>query len=253
MKLDLEKLQGVDFVEAEELMCKAHLGVWAERKRGFSNAQLHWEWCDLAMRLRRLAVVAPREHAKSEVFTVNQVTWRCTYTPGLQAFGFAETGDMAKKLKARVDRCVQETAPWMLKGPNVQQNTEYSRYANFSEFRVAGSGAGVRGAHPDLIVGDDVLSEGTCLTHHQRQKLHRWWHGTVGGMAHPGTWRFLGEDEAKAPRVWMPPTRIHLVGTPFHQSDLLMAMRDNQIYRFRRYQAEFDENDLVEGLAVEST
>jgi hypothetical protein len=49
----------------------------------------------------------------------------------------------------------------------------------------------------------------------------------------------------------MPATRIMLVGTPFHQQDLLMGMRDNPIYSFRRYKAEFAESDLVDGLAVE--
>jgi hypothetical protein len=33
---------------------------------------------------------------------------------------------------------------------------------------------------------------------------------------------------------------VHLVGTPFHSSDLLMGMRANPIYEYRRYSAEFD-------------
>ena len=66
-------------------------------------------------------------------------------------------------------------------------------------------------------------------------------------MAHPGTWRALGPNN----RVWLPPTKVFLVGTPFHRAELLMAMRDNALYGFRRYAAEDEEHDLVDGLAVE--
>jgi hypothetical protein len=52
----------------------------------------------------------------------------------------------------------------------------------------------------------------------------------------------------------MPPTRIMLVGTPFHERDLLMSMRGNPLYRFRRYAAEFDLALCVDGsLAVEAS
>jgi hypothetical protein len=47
--------------------------------------------------------------------------------------------------------------------------------------------------------------------------------------------------------VVMPATKVHLVGTPFHQQDLLMSMRSNPVYEFRRYAAEFDPADLVPG------
>lgn len=247
--VDLSKLSETEIIE---LACQEHLGVWAERKRGFVNAALHWEWSELAMTSPRLCVVAPREHAKSEVFTVNQVTWACQYTPGLQAYCFAQTGDQATKLKERIDMAMWETAPWMMEG-HKELNSTYTKFANWSSVSVAGAGKSVRGAHPDLIVGDDVLEEGNCLTHLQRQRIERWWKGTIGGMSHPGTTRTLG-DTPGSPHVEMKPTRVHLVGTPFHAADLLMSMKENPLYRFRRYSAEYDPFDLpIPGsLAVES-
>lgn len=236
--------------EATELACKAHLGVWGEVKRGFDNAAHHWEWSELAMEKNRLAVVAPREHAKSEVLTVNQVCWRSRYFPGTWSYVFAQTGEQATRLKARIDLAMWETHPWMMEGEH-GTNTTSTVFANWSRVDVAGAGKSVRGAHPDLIVGDDVLEEGNCMTAHQRRRIERWWFGTIGGMAHPGTYRSLGLT-ANAPQVWLPPTKVHLVGTPFHSQDLLMGMRENPLYEFRRYAAEFDEGDLVEGtMAVE--
>lgn len=232
--------------DLHELACKAHPGVWAEAKRGFTNAPLHWEWYDWMLLAQRLAVVAPREHAKSECFTVNQLAWRCVYTPGIWCYVFAQTGDQAVKIKERIDTAVLEVAPWMIDNARKMSSVQ-STYANFSQVTCAGAGKGVRGAHPDIIVGDDVLSDDGTGTSYQRKKTETWWFGTIGGMAHPGTTRALGPGH----RVEMAPTKVFLVGTPFHASDLLLGMRENPLYRFRRYAAEFRPTDLVDGLAVE--
>ncbi len=44
-----------------------------------------------------------------------------------------------------------------------------------------------------------------------------------------------------------PGTRIFLVGTPQHQNDLLMSMRENPTYHWRRYAAEFDLDERPKG------
>jgi hypothetical protein len=228
--------------ELTELMCKAHPGVWAERKRGFTNAPFHWEWYDLRMKSRRLACVAPREHAKTEVFTVNGTAHDSIYTPGIWTYVFANTQDQAMALKERIDLAIMETDPWMIDGARVNTKSE-SIYANFARVTVAGAGKGVRGAHPDVIVGDDVLEEGLCRTNHRRKQVESWWFGTVGGMSHPGTTRAIWNGK----KVTMPPTRVYLVGTPFHQLDLLMGMKANPLYKFVRYAAEYDPGDVLEG------
>ncbi len=233
------------FEHAVEYMCKGSLGVWTDRKRGLEMSPLHWEWCNLRMNGKRLAVVAPREHSKSETFTVNGTAWESIYKPGTWTYVFCMSGDQAKEMRQRIKVAVEETAPWMVK-PMIRENSQELVFRNGSRVSVAGAGKSVRGAHPDVIIGDDVLEEGNCMTALQRKRIERWWFGTIGGMTHPGTWRTLGQS-----KVWMPPSRVFLVGTPFHRQDLLMGMRDNPMYEFRRYAAEFTSDDLVDGLAVE--
>lgn len=228
------------------LACRANPALWATHYRGFVNAPFHEEWYRL-MRFDRLAVIAPREHAKTEIFTVNGTAHRSIYTAGLWTFVFAQTGDQAEKIKARIDEAIRQVKPSMLDGATTL-TTKETVYANGAMVTVAGAGKSVRGAHPDVIIGDDVLEEGLCNTSYQRKKTANWWNGTVANMAHPPTKRTVRGimREFKA-------TKVHLVGTPFHRQDLLMSMKDNPIYTYRRYAAEFNPYDLVDGYAVEAS
>jgi hypothetical protein len=67
----LETALALPEAELDELICKAHLGAWTERRAGLDMSPLHWEWCEQTPTPSTLAVVAPREHAKSETFTIN--------------------------------------------------------------------------------------------------------------------------------------------------------------------------------------
>lgn len=231
--------------EGIELLCRTNPGVWAEERLGFKNADFHWEWYRYLVRESRLAVVAPRDFAKSQVFTVNATAHRCIYNPGLWTYVFAATLDQAEKIKERIDQTVLQASPDLWHYAQRMSNKE-TMYSNGSRVTVAGAGKAVRGAHPDIIIGDDVLEEGNCLTAYQRKKTADWWFGTVSNMAHPGTTR-----THKGLRIQLEPTRVFLIGTPFHGQDLLMSMRDNAMYHFRRYAAEFQPGSLTDGYAVE--
>jgi hypothetical protein len=215
--------------EAREAACRADLGAWVTLKLGLKNPPFLWEWYDLAQTRRRLVVVAPREHGKSSAFAITQTCWRCRYTPGFWAFVFTSTADLAKRLKERVDTTMWEAHPWMMEGAHALDSSR-TVFANWSRVDVRGAGVGVRGLHPDLIVGDDVLDEENTRTAAQRRQVERWWSGTVGPMAHPGVERTIGSGPRQE-TVRMPPTRVHLVGTPFHGADLLMGLRANPVLR----------------------
>lgn len=224
-----------------ELACKADPAIWAREKRGFVNASVHDEWYRLMVKEQRCTCIAPREHAKTEIWTVNQTAWRSIYQPGIWTYVFANTADQSKALKVRIDEAIHEAEPRLVDGA-LEKNDTTTVYANGSRITVAGAGKAVRGAHPDIIIGDDVLEEQSCLTAYQRQKTARWWFGTVSNMAHGGTTRVH-----RGVRRRFPPTKIFLVGTPFHQADLLMSMKTNPVYRYYRYAAEFRPEDLVPG------
>lgn len=234
--------------EARAILIKEHPGHYAEAKFGYVNQPFHWEWYNHEIRIPRVTVVAPREYAKSEVFSVNSTAWYCDRWPGFYNYIFEDTLDQAKAVLERIVSAVGQANPLLTAMMYRSEATDVI-FANHSRVTVAGRGKKVRGAHPDRIVGDDVLDEDSTATSYQRAKIARWWNGTVAGMAHTGTYRRLGWGRSRGNVVMLyyPPTRIRLVGTPFHSEDLLMGMKKNPIYRFFRYAAEFHPGDLVPG------
>ena len=248
-------LTGLTVPEGVEWACSQHPGVFSERKLGYVNQLHHWEWYEL-VHAPRLAIVAPREHAKSEVFSVVTTAHHAIYRPGCWQIVFSNTQDQGKIILERILSAVSVAAPLLLDGPPRMTTTD-AVLGNWSRITVAGVGKSFRGVHPDRIVGDDIMKEENTHTNHARQKLEAWWFGTVGPMAHPGVERAMRwgrlAPQGRVPVVKHPPTTITLVGTPFHQLDLLMQMRNNPIYAFRRYVSQFKPEELVPGtLAVEA-
>lgn len=246
--LTLPKLDQLSRREVLEVLRRDHPGHYSEWKFGFHNEPFHWEWYGLELRLARVCIVAPREYAKSEVFSVCSTAWYADRYPGFWSYIFEDTLDQAKAVLELVVAAVGQANPYLISSMPREESTDVI-FANYSRVTVAGRGKKVRGAHPDRIVGDDVLDEDSTSTSYQRNKVLRWWGGTVAGMAHTGTNRRLGWGRARGPVVmrYYPPTRFRLVGTPFHGEDLLMGMRRNPIYRFYRYSAEFDPGKIIPG------
>jgi hypothetical protein len=224
-----------------------HAGLWSTHVLGFENAPFHEEWYDAMFEHSRLCIVAPREHAKTQVFSVNATAHHAIYQPGSWQFVFSSTLDQARAVLERVVATVRQAAPVITHHMPRQQSSEVI-FGNWSRITVAGAGKAVRGAHPDRIVGDDVLTSETAGTTYQRRKIEEWWFGTVAPMAHGGATRPLGWGRGSSGQLRSyESTKIVLTGTPFHQSDLLMSMRENPIYHFRRYSASFSPQELVEG------
>lgn len=228
-------LRGRSVDELKEMLCAVDLGHWSEIKRGYQNADIHWEWSGLAQEARRAAILAPREHGKSEVFSVNNAAWHSIYRPGFWTYIFCNSGDQGEKILSRTVSAIAQVQPELVEKAKVMHAKEIV-LGNDARITVRGSGSAVRGAHPDLIIGDDVQDESNTSTQMQREKLRQWWFGTVGGMAHPGTQRVVTQGR-KAVMKDFPATRIVIVGTPFHALDLLMSCKENEMYEFRLYSA----------------
>ena len=224
-----ERLRKLSKAALHEMALKYDLDYWSHHTRKFENPNHIREWYGLIDQvlfrgLRRLCVIAPRDHAKSEVFVVSTVTHLAKYGMELGwkwVYIFSDTQPQANEI---IDRCATsigqaypELMVRMLKNDVMEK-----KLRNGFRFMGRGAGASVRGAHPDLIIGDDVLNDGNSENNQGREKIKKWWNQTVTNMAKPTS-------------------AIILEGTVQHELDLLTSMKDNPSYMFRIYSAEVED------------
>lgn len=208
-----------------EWACAYDVGAWSSYKRGYDNPVHICEWYDMVNmvlwgQIMRLCLIAPREHAKSEVFAVNTATWCSNYgsSVGINwVYIFCDTQPQANEILDRIADAARICYPDLVYKP-IRWERRDKIFSNGFRVTVRGAEASVRGAHPDLIIGDDVLSDGNSSGNSGREKIKNWWRRTVTNMAKPTT-------------------RIILEGTVQHELDLLMSLEDNPSYVWKVYRA----------------
>lgn len=224
-----QRLKKVSKVSFHEAWLKFDLDYWSENVRGFYNPPHIKEWYGIINQvlfrgLRRVCLIAPRDHAKSEVFVVSVVTHLARYGVELGwkwVYIFSDTQPQANEMVDRcyteINRCYPELTYRMLKNDVMEK-----KLRNGFRFMGRGAGASVRGAHPDLIIGDDVLNDGNSETNQGREKIKKWWAQTVTNMCKPTS-------------------AMILEGTVQHELDLLLSMKDNSSYMYKVYSAEVED------------
>ena len=226
--MEVKKLEKIKLQKATvEFLCRHDINIWSELYRGFKNPPHIRVWHKLINGVifggtKRLCILAPRDHAKSEVFAVSTtaylakyggVAWRWVYI-------FCNTQAQANEIIYRVHDAIAKCYPELIQGI-VRDEVREKIYSNGFRLTGKGTGASVRGAHPDLIIGDDILDDDNSATNMSREKVKRWWFGTVTNMAKPTS-------------------AIIIEGTPQHELDLLMSLKDNPSYIWKRYPAEME-------------
>ena len=183
----------------------------------------HKRWCHLFATTDRLALLAPRDHGKTTV-SLAYVLWRfyqhaLTTQSGARsahshatfsALIFSATRDQAEVLIATF-RDLLTANEWLL-GPierpsgaarglrKVAWSRSHIRLASGAQLWIRAFRTSTRGLHPQLLLLDDVLSDQNSMSQRQRDLSWRYFAGTL---------------------LPMNPTQIVVVGTAFHQDDLL--------------------------------
>ena len=208
-----------------EFLCRHDINIWSELYRGFKNPPHIRIWHNLINGVifggtKRLCILAPRDHAKSEIFGVNTTAYLAKYggKSWRWIYIFCNTQAQANEIIYRIHDAIAKCYPELIQGI-VRDEVREKIYSNGFRLTGKGTGASVRGAHPDLIIGDDILDDDNSATNMSREKVKRWWFGTVTNMAKPTS-------------------AIIIEGTPQHELDLLMSLKDNPSYIWKRYPAE---------------
>lgn len=194
--------------------------------RPLTIAEHHELWCDLIATERWLVLLAPRDHGKTTLLLAYTL-WRFwrhshdaagrplatpagTYTAAL----FSATRDQALVLMAKFrELLVANSALFGEVGPSTsregqRQQIRWSRtevrLPSGAELLIRAYRGSSRGLHPDLLLLDDPLSDQNSLSSHQRERTLKYFVGTL---------------------MPMNPGQLVVVGTAFHQDDLLHRLR----------------------------
>lgn len=183
----------------------------------------HLEWDKLAMTGQNLCVIASRNSGKSLFWSMAFVLHFAWFHPDMATFIVSATADMAATIMDRIAKQI-DSNPALLPlipgaGRRRKWNTTNLVLANGHEIRCCGMGTKQRGFHPDLLIGDDILTDETAWSDTIRRRQADYWHGAVTPMLNPGRQQVV-------------------VATPQAQNDLIMGdLRTNPEYTFRSYPA----------------
>jgi predicted phage terminase large subunit-like protein len=181
----------------------------------------------------RLAVAAPRGHAKSTIATLAFPLWRLLYGREQLVVIVSSTAEQAGKLLGHIKREI-ETNPLLIEDfPELAGEGKMRPWragsillANGCMALSYGTGQRLRGARngqyrPTLIIADDLEDKDTVASEEQRDKNSDWFRST---LLKAGT----------------PDTNVVVVGTVLHHDSLLAQLLDSNRtpgWKVRRYQA----------------
>lgn len=180
----------------------------------------HQEWDQLVTEHKRLNILAPRDHGKTWYFDFALPIWHAFTRPGSVIFIFSATMDQAVRILDDIKAEIESNPKLRHLVPEKKKrwSSKLIQLSNGSMLYARGFGTKVRGAHPDLLICDDVLNDETVFSETTRKKEKEYFFSAISNMVRPSG-------------------QIIVVGTPFHEADLYGDLKVNPQYTFRRYQA----------------
>ncbi len=181
----------------------------------------HIEWERLSRNHKKLAILAPRDHGKTYMFSYVLPIWRSIYWPGREGYIFSSSQTRANEILDDI-KVEIETNPkltWLIPPKRQKWSASCLRFTNGSTIYAAGWQTKVRGGHPYWADCDDVLNDESLYSDTIRRKQIDYFHSVITNMVVAGGYTTV-------------------VGTAFHRRDLLYGdLRDNPAYVWKQYQA----------------
>lgn len=180
----------------------------------------------------RLAIAAPRGHAKSTVVTLAYALWSVLYGHEHLVVIVSNTAEQAGRLLGHIKQELEtntrliEDFPELASGRRTPWRANGLRLPNGTMLLSYGTGQNLRGARhqqhrPTLIISDDLEDKDAVVQEEQRIKVAEWFRST---LLKAGT----------------PDTNVVVVGTVLHHDSLLAHLIDpgkSPGWMIRRYQA----------------
>ncbi len=180
----------------------------------FQLADFHQEWYDAAENNNKVCVIASRDHGKS-VFFRCYLLWKMAYNDGTEVLFFSHSQHQSIEHMGKMNELIETTPALQHLKPKRGWAKQKFKFTNKSSMAAMSVGKAVRGAHPDIVVLDDILSS-----------------EAESQMAHIATWFYT----ALLP-VLHHTAQLCIVGTPFSYTDLYQELKGLKGYWVNEYPA----------------
>lgn len=215
--------------KSPEMFARVYLASTCNR----AFSRMHRELFDMLLdaqqaRGARIAVAAPRGHAKSTIVALAHVLWCALYEKEHLILLISATKPQATTLLSHVKDQVMRNERLLMdfpeschreggRGQPKPWRDNQVRLKNGVMIRAYGAGQAIRGTRhgdhrPGLIVVDDLEDAEEVIVEEQRHKLDGWFNGTLLKAGHPDT-------------------NVVVVGTILHHESLLAKLVDPRIQR----------------------
>ena len=187
-------------------------------------SRMHTELFEILQRITvrrkaRIAIAAPRGHAKSTIVSLAYVLWCVLYEKERLILIVSNTTEQAATLLKDVKYQLKENHLLITDFPEICRGkkpkpwrSDRIQLPNGAMICAYGAGQSPRGIkndrdRPGLIIADDLENEEQSQSEEQREKLATWFKGTLLNTGHPHT-------------------NVVVVGTVLHQDSLLAHLID---------------------------
>lgn len=193
------------------------------------NTWFHKEWQQRAREHKKLVVFAPVEHAKTQHLGIAKPLHLLGQDPARRIAVISNTEDQAKKNLRSIRQHIESNPlvravfphlkpsshpgdPWSSEAITVERPT----ISKDPSIQVCGSYGNIVGSRLDVIVLDDILDFDNTRTPEQRKKLIEWFETAV--------FTRLNDNGI-----------ILVIGTPWHQEDLMHVLASRPGFHVERY------------------
>ena len=202
---NLKKSSAEEVEAAENLLARRHarksLGAFAEYVHGFSPARHHQEWIDALQdeSIRRLLIIAPPGHAKTNWISIFYTGWKLGSNPNLHFGLVSNTATQAQRFSVAVRDIVRYSPEYQGLFPDIKPDfgKGWAEQEWFLQRKVKGDkdpsivACGIHGpilsVRLDELILDDVCDQENTDTEHQREKLKHWIKKTGFSRLVPGS------------------------------------------------------------------
>ena len=180
----------------------------------YELAHFHHEWFEMSEENNKTCVIASRDHGKS-VFYRCYLLWKMAYNPGTEVLFFSHSQHQSIDHMAKMDELIMSSPVLSHLKPKRGWAKQKFKMTNKSSITAMSVGKSVRGAHPDIVVLDDILSSEADT---QLASIAQWFYTALLPVLHHTA-------------------QLCIVGTPFSYTDLYSELKSLSGYEVREYPA----------------